>query len=125
MAGAVSSPRAIVTTPAKTAFRQPVGAGAGAIEPDSTTAPEQNGAAPDESAVFAVLEALLGGSVEEKGAALMSALNILREDRLINEDNSYDLLSAILCCVEDQDVSCCHYTLHIPLYKKTLLNFPN
>eukprot|EP00116_Pleurobrachia_bachei_P004305 sb/3464567/ len=103
MAGAVSSPRAIVTTtPAKTAFRQPVG-GAGAIEPDSTTAPEQNGSAPDESAVFAVLEALLGGSVEEKGAALMSALNILREDRLINEDNSYDLLSAILCCVEDQD----------------------
>ena len=64
-----------------------------------------NGSASETNAVFAVLEALLGGTAGEKSAALIEALNLLKEDTMINEENSYDLLSAILSCTEDDDVS--------------------
>ena len=58
---------------------------------------------PETNAVFSVLEALLGGSQEEKSGALIESLNLLKEDTSINEENSYDLLSAIMSCTEEDD----------------------
>ena len=55
------------------------------------------------NAVFDVLEALLGGTEDEKSSALIETLNLLKEDTSINEENSYDLLSAIMSCTEEDD----------------------
>ncbi|KAL5257530.1 hypothetical protein ACHWQZ_G012456 [Mnemiopsis leidyi] len=65
--------------------------------------PSLNGSMPETNAVFSVLEALLGGSQEEKSGALIESLNLLKEDTSINEENSYDLLSAIMSCTEEDD----------------------
>ena len=79
-------------------------ANGGAESGSHLQSPSLNGSMPSEpNAVFAVLEALLGGSDEEKSSALIESLNLLKEDTAINEENSYDLLSAIMCCTEEED----------------------
>ncbi|XP_063674504.1 CLIP-associating protein 1-A-like isoform X25 [Bolinopsis microptera] len=65
--------------------------------------PSLNGSMAENNKVFAVLEALLGGTQDEKSAALIESLNLLKEDTSINEENSYDLLSAIMSCTEEDD----------------------
>jgi len=53
--------------------------------------------------MFSVLEALLGGTGEEKSGALVQAVGLLKED-VVTAENSYDLLDAILQCTEEPDV---------------------
>lgn len=54
--------------------------------------------------MFSVLEALLGGTGEEKSGAMVQAVGLLKED-VVTSENSYDLLDAILQCTEEPDVS--------------------
>ena len=44
-----------------------------------------------------------GGSPEEKSTALMETHNLLKESESINEENSYDLLSAVMGITEEED----------------------
>ena len=87
----------------------------GDVDGSRLSATSLNGSAAEANAVFSVLEALLGGQSDEKSAALIETLNILKEDTLINDENSYDLLSAIMSCTEDDDVSITLVLVHLGL----------
>lgn len=77
------------------------GAAAGVAPLNSTSS--LNGSMPENDAIFSVLETLIGGSPEEKSTALMETHNLLKESESINEENSYDLLSAVMGITEEED----------------------